>query len=157
MLRYAEVCLSSLEVPGEVSLCVYVSGCVNHCKSCHYPELQSPRFGNPLVDALPSIVSAYLSRATCLCMLGEGASGGREREELARFASYAHEHDLRAALYSGRDVEVEPWMASSFDYVKVGSYKEGLGGLTSPMTNQRLYLIADGVVEDITCRFWAPL
>ena len=41
-----------------------------------------------------------------------------------------------------------------FDYVKTGPYVEALGGLKSRKTNQRLYRVTGGMLEDITARFW---
>ena len=43
---------------------------------------------------------------------------------------------------------------TNFDYVKIGSYKQELGGLASSKTNQRMYRLANGKMEDITALFW---
>ena len=40
----------------------------------------------------------------------------------------------------------------NFDYIKVGPYVEELGGLKSEKTNQRLYRVIGGNLEDITNR-----
>lgn len=41
-----------------------------------------------------------------------------------------------------------------FDYIKIGSYKEPLGALSSATTNQRLYKRIRSDYEDITYLFW---
>jgi hypothetical protein len=41
------------------------------------------------------------------------------------------------------------------NYIKVGAYKEELGALSSPTTNQRFYVLKDGeIVEDKTSWFY---
>ena len=72
MLYYTEVCLSPYEVPGEQSICIYISGCLNRCKNCHYPELQYPDYGDVLSKRMSDIVALYHSQASCVCFLGEG-------------------------------------------------------------------------------------
>ena len=47
-----------------------------------------------------------------------------------------------------------PRYASLFDYVKIGGYREELGGLNSRTTNQKLFRVTNGTTEDITARFW---
>ena len=60
----------------------------------------------------------------------------------------------KTCLYSGRNINVEEWM-KIFDYVKVGSFQEDLGGLDSPTTNQMFYKkCTNGTYENITSDFW---
>lgn len=47
----------------------------------------------------------------------------------------------------------EHFDVSHFQYIKLGPYIESLGGLKSETTNQRLYHIENGIMEDITYRF----
>lgn len=89
MIRYTEVAYSPLEVPGEQSVCIYISGCTNHCKDCHYSELQDPDYGDPLAHSLGKIIEAYRKQATCICFLGEGDASEGNRNELLEFVKYA--------------------------------------------------------------------
>lgn len=50
---------------------------------------------------------------------------------------------IRTAWYSGLESIPEGFDTSILDYIKIGPYKEALGGLKSPDTNQRLYRIAE--------------
>ena len=59
MLYYTEICLSPYEVPGEQSICIYISGCCNRCKSCHYPELRLPEYGDVLSKRISDIIDLY--------------------------------------------------------------------------------------------------
>jgi Pyruvate-formate lyase-activating enzyme len=157
MLYYSEFCLSHLEVPGESSLCIYISGCINNCRHCHYPELQQVHFGEKLAAYFIDIVDLYFSQSTCVCFLGEGGSTSEDRAELVSYARYVHATGLKTCLYSGRDTDLEDWMAV-FDYIKVGSYREELGPLNSRTTNQKFYeRMEDGTYKDITFGFQTEL
>lgn len=153
MLRYTEICLSRREVPGEASLCIYLSGCKLHCPDCHYPELRDPSYGDLLEPVFDAILDSYLVQASCLCLLGEGNAGESERAELVSYAQTAHDHGMLVALYSGRDCEVEQWM-DAFDYVKIGSYNSDCGPLSLATTNQRMLWHCHFGWLDITERFW---
>ena len=62
MLHYTEAGLSHNEVPDETSLCIYISGCVNRCKECHYPELQDSDYGDLLYKYIKSLIQLYLNQ-----------------------------------------------------------------------------------------------
>ena len=153
MLKYTEVALSHREVPGEVSICIYISGCLNRCTDCHYPELQQADYGDPLSFYYSDIIDLYLRQATCVCFLGEGSCSAEDVDALQRYAAYARDKGLKTCLYSGRDVDIEPWMYC-FDYVKLGSYQPTLGPLDSPTTNQRMFRKGTNAFRDITNLFW---
>lgn len=155
MLKYTEFGLSHIEVPGETSLCIYISGCHIKCKNCHYPELQSTDSGMILSHYFKDIISLYRSQASCVCFMGEGDLSKRSREELMSYIEFIKDSGLKACLFSGRDIEVEDWMLV-FDYVKTGSYKEAFGPLSlyNRITNQRLLQIDNNGIQDITDRFW---
>lgn len=153
-IYYTEADLSPNEVPGEQSLCIYISGCQQNCPNCYYPDLRKTNFGTPLKDSFEKLLKLYFYQATCVCFLGEGENTRQSREELVTFAKQALKVGKHTCLYSGRDVELEEWM-SVFDYIKLGSFKESLGALESPVTNQTFYKKnADGVYRNITSIFW---
>ena len=153
MLYYTETGLSHAEVPGESSLCIYISGCLFHCKNCHYPELQLPNYGMPLKEHYKNLIALYQMQATCVCFLGEGANTTTEHEEFETYVRYSKRYGLKACLYSGRDTVIEPWMRW-FDYIKLGSYQEMFGPLNCASTNQRMYQKTEQGYIDITSAFW---
>lgn len=153
MLYYTEVDLSPLEVPDEQALCIYISGCMNHCPSCHYPELQCMEYGFPLRDNFEKLMLLYLRYCSCICFMGEGENSSASRQELFAYADLAHAYGLRTCLYSGRDTGIEDWMRC-FDYIKVGSYQSDFGPLSKPSTNQRMYKVDQQKYIDITSWFW---
>lgn len=153
MLYYTEVDISPLEVPGEMSLCIYISGCQNRCCHCHYPQLQQPDYGAPLGLYFRAILELYSTRASCVCFLGEGENSFSVHEEFQEYCRIAKEYRFRTCLYSGREIHPEPWM-DCFDYVKVGSFQEHRGPLSSPSTNQRMFQKTGDGYCDITQLFW---
>jgi len=61
---------------------IYISGCTNHCKNCHYPELSLTDYGDILGENYKKIIDLYTDLATCVCFLGEGKNRKSEHEEL---------------------------------------------------------------------------
>ena len=90
MLHYTEFCISPYEVPKEQSICIYISGCINKCKNCHYPELQLSDIGELLYLHFADIVELYFNQASCICFLGEGKGLPQEKHEFVSYAEYAH-------------------------------------------------------------------
>lgn len=154
MLYFIEAALSHNEIPGESSLIIYISGCTMRCKNCHYPDLQKCDYGDLLDKAFYDLLDAYQSQISCVCFLGEGQCGNEEVQQFKTYASVTKARGKRVGLYSGRDIEKpESWMGI-FDYVKIGSYIEEKGPLTSETTNQRMYYHIDCEWRDITKKFW---
>lgn len=152
-LHYIEAGLSCYEVPFEVSLCIYISGCLNSCPDCHYPELQRVDHGDLLIDNYVKLIELYYKSATCVCFLGEGNNTAKTRNELLVCSAFSHNIGLKTCLYSGREIEIEGWM-EDFDYIKVGSYKPEFGSLNMPTTNQKMFYKTDEGYVDITAEFW---
>lgn len=154
MLHYTEFCISHMEVPNEVALCIYISGCKNKCPECHYPELQRPDYGELVSEYFKQILDLYHEYTTCVCFMGEGEESEDSRKELLSYVKECHKRGYRCCLYSGRDVELEEWMRD-FDYIKLGSYQKDRGALSEMTTNQRMWMrTRQGSFEDITYLFW---
>lgn len=151
-MKYSSVGFSELEVPMERNLVIYLTQCKNKCKNCHTPYARED-FGDELEKYFEKIIELYKSMITCVCFMGEGTESQKEHEEFNRYNKYLHSIGLKTALYSGRNCNIEEWM-KSFDYIKLGEYKEEYGPLTENTTNQRLYKKIDGVYVDITKFFW---
>ena len=139
------------EIPDEVTLAVTLTGCPVHCPGCHSPHLWED-VGEVLDESLLRCIHAgYAGEVTCICLMG-GDGDPAAVEHLCAFIK--QEMDLRSAWWSGRAHLPENIDLSRFDYVKTGPYVESLGGLKNPQTNQRLYRVQEGALEDITFRFW---
>ena len=115
--------------------------------------LQQTDYGDALNSNFKNIIKLYRAYATCVCFLGEGQNTAEEHKEFQSMVAFSRQQGLRTCLYSGRDIQIEPWM-EMFDYIKLGSYKAELGGLNEPTTNQKLYQKTSEEYVDITYNFW---
>ena len=156
MIKYTpedtSVCFA--ELPDEVALGINLSCCPHRCKGCHSPYLQT----NAGVDLTESILDELIQKnqgITCVLFLGGDVDKDRLKE-LACYIRKQYNHEILVGWYSGEDSLDLYQYIDCFDYIKVGSYRQELGGLNKKTTNQRLYrLHADrSFVEDITSCFW---
>ena len=153
MLRLASYDIVFQEIPGEVTLAVNLSNCPNACKGCHSPHLRDD-IGEVLdEEAIAALLKEYGASVSCFCFMG-GDADPVAVDRSAALVKRLSGGRLKTAWYSGKD-ELAPGIhAESFDYIKIGSYQEVLGGLASPTTNQRLYKVENGRLHDITNVFW---
>ncbi len=153
MLKYIEAGLSYKEIPNEICLIIYVSGCMQRCKECHTPWLRKHNYGDKLLENYKQLIDLYSNYISCVCFLGEGLNTEVEHNEYKEIVKYIHQKGLKAGLYSGRDTTIEVWM-KIFDYIKLGSYQKDKGTLYNKNTNQRLYKKESKKYIDITNLFW---
>ena len=151
-MKYALCGFSELEIPDERNLVIYISNCQNHCPGCHTPYLNDD-YGDELSKFFDEIYEAYKDQITCVCFMGEGKNTSQEHNEFNYYCNIIHKDKKLAALYSGRDCEIEEWM-KCFDYVKIGPYIQKYGPLKKKTTNQRLYKKDNDKYIDITYKFW---
>jgi anaerobic ribonucleoside-triphosphate reductase activating protein len=152
MLKYINYNIVFQEVPDEVSLAVNISNCPNRCKGCHSPYLLEDTGELLNKERLACLIAKYENAITCICFMG----GDSEPENVERLAVFIRESTsklLKVAWYSGKQNLPESCSLHNFDYIKLGSYMEELGGLDSPNTNQRLYKISNGKMIEITNLF----
>ena len=148
MLRYASYDIVFQEIPGEVTLAINIANCPNRCKGCHSPHLIEDKGAVLDEKSLNAILDKYGNAITCVCFMG-GDSAPNEIDHLASFAKQR----VKTGWYSGRDSFPKECSLDNFDYLKLGPYREDLGGLNSKDTNQRFYRIADGKMIDSTVLF----
>lgn len=160
MLKYVDVAVTFSEIPDEITLCIDISNCPNHCPGCHSKYLWED-IGEPLnKESVLKLISEN-EGITCVCLMG----GDQAPSTITWLAQCIKEKypELKVAWYSGlakihKDIDI-----FYFDYIKVGPYVEDLGPLNSPTTNQRLYCkgkhlhkmdVSDEMFYDITDKFW---
>lgn len=161
MLKYVDTKVTFSEVPDEISLCINISNCPCHCKNCHSSYLAED-IGKPLIykeaynnktvingSPLSKLIEAN-NGITCVCLMG----GDSNPEYINILGKSIKLHHLKSAWYSGRQELSKDIELSNFDYIKLGPYIEELGPLSSRTTNQRLYKVENGVLTDITNKFW---
>ena len=135
------------EVPNQISLSIFIGGCPYHCEGCHSPWLWQDE-GTPIYDILPVLLERYGKSATCIIFMG----GDQYKDQLARSINYIRNYNpsLKVCLYTGGEIEDMKDILPLLDYIKVGKYNKELGGLESPTTNQRFYVLNNGkIVEEI--------
>ena len=146
MLRYLYTDIVFQEVPDEVSLAVAISGCQIRCKGCHSRDLWEDK-GTPLTPQCLGLLLKSHQGVTCLCLFG----GEHDMDTLTELFMYAHKK-VKTAWYAGLDILPKKHLGilGYLDYLKLGHYDDSLGGLDSPTTNQHLYRVNGGNLEDIT-------
>lgn len=155
MLNYADYSICLVEIPDEISLGISFSGCPRHCTGCHSPHLwdiADEKTWELTESKLLRFVDQY-QYITCVLFLG----GDWDQDSLYKYVTLLKDKrpNLKVALYSGSDSleSVSESILTQLDYIKIGSYKATLGGLTSPITNQRLYKREGTRLVDITNKF----
>jgi len=143
MLRYHSYNIVFQEVPNEVTLAINLSNCPNGCKGCHSPYLQK-NIGEELNEnIIDLLLEKYGEAITCICFMG-GDADPKMVEQLSLHVRKTIKYELKTAWYSGKTEFPKLCSIQSFDYLKLGSYVESLGGLNSPTSNQRFYKIEKG-------------
>ncbi|MDR3704534.1 MAG: anaerobic ribonucleoside-triphosphate reductase activating protein [Paludibacteraceae bacterium] len=149
MLRFVNYSVVFQEVPDEVTLAINISGCPNKCKGCHSPYLMENTGDILNNEVLAGLLNRYKHAITCVCFMG-GDSEPKAIEGLSFFIRESTDNQIKTAWYSGKQRLPENCSLENFDYIKLGSYIEELGGLDSPSTNQHFYKIKDGRMIDKT-------
>ena len=154
-LKYLDTAVTFSEVPDEISLCINITGCPNHCKGCHSQYLWEDS-GEPLdLMHLCDLIDTN-SGVTCVCLMG----GDKDPSEINYIAEEIKNYypKLKTAWYSGKQELSKDIDLRNFNYVKLGPYIEEKGPLNSRTTNQimlQITVIDDKVfTKDITSRFW---
>ena len=71
MIYYADLQIVLQEVPGQISLCVSVTGCPLRCKGCHSPFLWKKGTGTPLTDEVfITTLERYKDMISCVLFMG---------------------------------------------------------------------------------------
>lgn len=151
-LKYVNYGIVLEEVPDEISLAINVSGCLYRCEGCHSAYLWD-YIGNYLEDDIEKLIDKYKDYITCVCLMG----GDHNIIELYKVCKLIkNKYGLKVCIYSGHDTGdiFSTFIADGIlDYLKIGPYISKLGGLNSPITNQRMFKIEDGIMKDITKKF----
>lgn len=135
-MKYDSAGLSEIEIPVEKNLVINITD-----------------NGDLLLDNFNNIFNSYRKQISCVCFVGEGKIDFISKEEFKHYCQIIHRHEIKAALYSNRDVEIEKWMYI-FDYIKLGSENNRYGPITKEGTNQKLYKKIEDEYRDITHIFW---
>lgn len=148
MLRYQDAIVKSQEIPNEVSLVIYISGCPFRCKGCKTPKLQENQGEELTKEVVNMFLDSLGDDITCIIFMG-GDIAPDEVNELAGHVRKYYPY-LKIGWYSGDKTVTVFTEYQNFDYLKFGPYIKKLGDLKSLKTNQRLYRVEGEYLRDIT-------
>ena len=152
MLKYVDTDIVFQELPDEVTLAVNLSCCPCRCPGCHSKHLWGD-VGEPLTEeTVECMLEHQRQEVTCISLMG----GDAQPQEVDRMAAWLRKRypKLHIAWWSGRTLLSPQVSLSNFDYIKLGPYLPHLGPLKSRTTNQRLYRVRQGTMQDITHLFY---
>lgn len=136
MVKYVDTLVTFAEFPNEISLCINISGCPNHCYGCHSPYLAQD-IGKVLnKESLFHLIEENKG-ISCVGLMG-GDQAPATINWLAKCVKEQYP-ELKVGWYSGKDKLSSEINLAYFDFYKVGPYIEEKGPLTNPNTNQRFY------------------
>lgn len=131
------------EIPDHTAYYFEIGGCTKNCPYCHSPHLRGGMAPNtPITTMEKKAENAATKGADAILLMGGTTNRLHESDiiQMLRRLSVI----LPVCLYSGSDdAERDRCLAEKGNatWLKTGSYKAKLGGLTSPTTNQRFYRI----------------
>lgn len=141
-MRYLTSQITFLEIPDEISLSLLITGCSQRCPGCHSADSWIEKNGKDLdISVLKKLVDPYQNVLTCVLFLG----GEWHQSELISLLQFCHQKKLKTALYTGQD-DAASEIKANLDFIKTGSWKQSLGGLDSPNTNQKLINLSTGQI-----------
>lgn len=129
------------EVPDKVSFFIELGSCTQRCKGCHSKELWEEVKEPTSLDVLLKEAEEAIDKGANAIVLMGGTCNGLNIKELSTILQALSEI-APTCLYSGSDDQrLNHFLAenTNITWIKTGSYKEELGGLSSPTTNQRFY------------------
>lgn len=138
-MKYWDVQILFQEVPGEISICFTIMGCDLNCKGCHSTHLWSKNKGHLLSNIeFANILEKYKDFASCVLFMG----GEWHQKELIEKLDIALKMGFSTCLYTGR-ASIDKKITAKLTWLKYGPWKEELGGLDCPKTNQRFIQVKE--------------
>lgn len=152
MLKFYSMEIVFQEIPDEISLAINITNCPNLCPSCHSPWLRED-IGEVLTrEIIDNAINKYKNQITCIVFMG-GDNSFEDIIDLSYYIKESHK-EIKTAWYSGKNKIPNLQPNNPLNYIKIGEYQEERGGLNNPKTNQKLYKLENGEIQDITYRFW---
>lgn len=130
------------EVPDRIAVFFEIGCCHNGCKGCHSPHLQTNKVPFITLEEMVEYANKRVDEGANAIVLMGGTTNGLDMRELYEIIN-ALSFVAPVCLYSGLDSSMEEACElvknAYLSWLKIGSYKESLGGLQSPTTNQRFF------------------
>jgi len=128
-----------IDIPGQISLNIYVQGCKKRCPGCQNPDLQSfEEKTSLLLSDIEPILEDY-SMSTWVCWLGGDAV--YQPNSFKRFNYEFQKRGIKVALYTGRFFEEIKYLLNNVDLVIDGEW-QGIP-VKETGSNQRIWFKMD--------------
>lgn len=143
------------EIPDHITLFLEFGNCKLKCKGCHSENLWEPVEKQMSYTEIYEIVKRYQGLGANAIVLMGGTTNGVQMGDLGELITMLKNNFGNCVgLFSGlKKLESHNEFLCYLRWLKVGPYEESLGGLSSPLTNQRFYEIINNVPVDKTYLF----
>jgi len=125
-----------IEIPGKITLNLYVQGCKNNCKGCQNPDLLPFSGGKEVTEEHIKVILKTKRLPEWICWLGGDATF--QPEGFKAFNKLFHELGYPVCLYTGQKFNDIQDLLNDVDLVIDGKW-EGIP-VTEENTNQKVYL-----------------
>ncbi len=144
VLYISSISTGFIEIPGQISLNIYASGCYKRCISCHNKSLWEFRTLHVLNrDNYISILKHH-PMASWVCFLGGDAV--YQPKGLDLIAELSKKAGKRVCLYTGcYFLELSGLYKDNIDLIIDGPYIETKGPINLEETNQKCYINEKGI------------
>lgn len=143
------------EIPDRITLFIEFGNCKLKCKGCHSENLWEPVEKQMNYTDIYEIVKRYQGLGANAIVIMGGTTNGVPMSDLGELITMLNNNFGNCiGLFSGlQRLEIHNEFLCDLRWLKVGPYEEPLGGLSSPLTNQRFYEIINDVPIDKTYLF----
>lgn len=142
--------VSLQDIPNHIAFVINMGNCTKGCEGCHSKDVMGYDACNltkrvPLEEVLAEAYKVYKQGVRVCCIMGGTTNDGVTKASLTALINILS-LIFKVGLYSGSDGDINDEGINSYyayctplTYLKVGSYKKELGGLSSDKTNQKFY------------------
>ena len=147
------------ELPNHIAVAIEMGNCKQRCKGCHseWLSIPLPKSAWMELETVMHEVNKHVKNGADAIVIMGGTNNGIPLKDLIEAINILS-HYAPIGLYSGLPVKAAIHEVlkeeAKLSFLKVGDYKEKLGGLDSKTTNQIFYTKNyDGEWEDTTFMF----
>lgn len=147
-INISQLSTGFIEIPGSISLNIYVQGCEKRCPGCQNPELQSFSGGQKLFLKDVNEMLSDFPMSKWICWLGGDAV--YQPDSLREFNKVFKEKGLRVCLYTGKQFNqlLDLNILDNIDMVIDGEWYGK--SVQDSDTNQQIYLKDGGIWYHLT-------
>ena len=158
-LPVTNITVSLNELPNHIAVAIELGNCKQRCKGCHseWLSIPLPKSSWMELETLMYEVNKHIKNGADAIVLMDGTNNGVSPDDLVEAINILS-HYAPIGIFSGLPVKAAIHEVlkeeAKLSFLKVGDYKEKLGGLASKTTNQRFFTKTyEGVWEDTTFMF----